>query len=40
MSLTYREIMTWKVALVGLVIIGAIVLIALIALAVTERRNT
>jgi preprotein translocase subunit Sss1 len=39
MNLTERELMTWKVALVGLLIIGAIVLVSLIALAMTERRN-
>lgn len=40
MNLAERELMTWKVALVGLLIIGAIVLVSLIALAMTERRNT
>lgn len=39
MSLTYNELMTWKVALAGLLIIGAIVLVSLIALAMTERRK-
>lgn len=40
MNLAERELMTWKVALVGLLVIGAIVLVSLIALAMTERRNT
>lgn len=40
MNLAERELMTWKVALVGLLIIGAIVLVSLIVLAMTERRNT
>lgn len=38
--MTERELMTWKIALIGLSIIAAILLIALIALAMTERRNT
>lgn len=40
MNLAERELMTWKVALIGLLVIGAIVLVSLIALAMTERRNT
>ena len=40
MNLAERELMTWKVALVGLLVIGALVLVSLIALAMTERRNT
>lgn len=36
MNLAYREMMTWKVALIGLVIIGAIIFVLLIANAVKK----